>query len=238
MPTPHPFPVREPGFIGVYVHLTPRRDTQENLSPAGHFRTQGVQAASEECHTVADPAANEAKFRRVFDEHFDAITRYCFRRLPASQANDAAANVFTVAWRKIDQMPDDDQAVLWLYGIARNEISTFRRSLRRAAALRSKLDGQPHYPEAGPETMVVRGAEHASLLEALHSLKQADQEVLRLRAYEGLSLNEVSIALGCTPEAAKKRSTRAMKRLRKAAGQYEWSDKIRDTRAIPKGGDA
>jgi len=187
---------------------------------------------------VPDVAVGEAKFRRAFDEHFDAITRYCFRRLPANQANDAAANVFTIAWRKIDQMPEDDHALLWLYGIARNEISTFRRSLRRAASLRSKLAWQPRYPDPGPETVVVRNSEQAGILAALGTLNHTDQEILRLRAYEGLTLNEVSIALGCSPEAAKKRSSRAMKRLHKAADQAMRSDRPHDTRAIPKGGDA
>lgn len=187
---------------------------------------------------MPEVAANEAKFRRVFDQHFAAITRYCFRRLPASQANDAAASVFTIAWKKIDQMPEDDHALLWLYGIARNEVSTFRRSLRRAATLRSKLAWQPRYPEPGPETVVVRNAEQAGILEALRTLNHSDQEILRLRAYEGLSLNEISIALGCTPEAAKKRSARAMKRLHKTAGHAMRSERPHDTRAIPKGGDA
>lgn len=185
-----------------------------------------------------DVAANEAKFRRSFDEHSDAITRYCFRRLPASLANDAAANVFAVAWKKIDQLPDDDHALLWLYGVARNEISTFRRSLRRAAALRSRVAWQPSYPEPGPETIVVRNAEQASIVEALRTLSPADQEILRLRAYEGLSLPEISIALGCSPEAAKKRSARAIKRLHKAAGQLMGSGRPHETRAITKGGDA
>ena len=135
-------------------------------------------------------------------------------------------------------MPDDDHALLWLYGIARNEISTFRRSLRRAASLRSKLAWQPRYPDPGPETVVVRNSEQAGILAALGTLNHTDQEILRLRAYEGLTLNEVSIALGCSPEAAKKRSSRAMKRLHKAADQAMRSDRPHDTRAIPKGGDA
>ena len=166
------------------------------------------------------------------------ITRYCFRRLPASQANDAAASVFVVAWKKIDQLPDDDHALLWLYGIARNEVSTFRRSIRRAAALRTKAAWQPSYPEPGPETVVVRNAEQASIVEALRTLSQTDQEILRLRAYEDLSLPEISIALDCSPEAAKKRSARAIKRLHKAAGQLMGSGRPHETRAITKGGDA
>jgi RNA polymerase sigma factor (sigma-70 family) len=86
--------------------------------------------------------------------------------------------------------------------------------------------------------VVVRSAEHASIVRALHSLKQADREVLRLRAYEGLSLSEVAVALGCSPEAAKKRSARAMKRLAKAAGPLDWAETTHISRAIPKGGDA
>ena len=35
---------------------------------------------------------------------------YCFRRLPADHAYDAVANVFTIAWKKIEQMPDAEIA--------------------------------------------------------------------------------------------------------------------------------
>ena len=67
-------------------------------------------------------AANRAKVRRMFDEHYDAISRYCHRRLPAADANDAAAAVFAVAWRKIDTVPSGEQALHWLYAVARNEV--------------------------------------------------------------------------------------------------------------------
>lgn len=87
--------------------------------------------------------ADEMRFRKAFDEYFDAITRYCFRRLHPDKADDAASNVFVVAWRKIDQMPMGDQTLPWLYGVARNEVRTLRRSLRRSTALRAKLNGQP-----------------------------------------------------------------------------------------------
>jgi RNA polymerase sigma-70 factor (ECF subfamily) len=187
---------------------------------------------------VRESPGKDAKFRKAFDEHFDAITRYCFRRLPTSEANDAAAAVFAVAWRKIDQMPDDDHTLPWLYGVARHEVSTFRRSIRRATELRARLGRQPHYPEPGPETVVVRNAEQVELLRALAALSQADQEVLRLRVYEDLTLSQIAIALGCTPEAAKKRSARAMKRLRKAATYTSRPGAPIGPRAIPKGGDA
>lgn len=70
---------------------------------------------------------------------------------------------------------------------------------------------------------------------ALGSLTPKDQEVLRLRAYEHLTLAEVSIVLGCSVPAAKQRSARAMKRLRRAA---DWPGTQRATpgsRAIQQG---
>ena len=110
-----------------------------------------------------ESSTNKMRFREAFDNYFDAITRYCFRRLPQSNANDAAASVFVVVWRKIDEMPEGDETLPWLYGVARNEVRTFRRSLRRSTALRVKLSGQPNYPVAGPEAVVIRNDDQAQM---------------------------------------------------------------------------
>jgi RNA polymerase sigma factor (sigma-70 family) len=66
--------------------------------------------------------------------------------------------------------------------------------------------------------VVVRNVEHEELLAALRTLRPVDQEVLRLRVYEELPLADVAAVLGCSVEAAKKRSARALRRLRRAAG--------------------
>jgi len=180
--------------------------------------------------------ARRAKLRTAFDAHYEAVSRYCHRRLPAVDANDAAAQVFAVAWRKIDQMPDGEGALPWLYGVARYEVSSFRRTSLRRRNLQQKLDGQARSPEPGPETVVLRRSEQSELMSALRSLRPADQEVLRLRALEGLSLREVSVALDCTVEAAKKRSARAMRRLRRAAGIGSLAAAATDGVAIDDGG--
>jgi RNA polymerase sigma-70 factor (ECF subfamily) len=186
---------------------------------------------------VSDATTNRARLRNVFDEHFEAVSRYCHRRLSAADANDATAQVFTVAWRKIESVPTGSETLPWLYGVARNEVRSVRRSMRRLAGLRTKLSGQASYPEPGPETVVVRNSEQAALLEAMARLRPDDQEVLRLRAYEDLSLPEIAIVLGCSVEAAKKRSSRAMKRLRTAAGLPEPQVAGSGSRVIQEGGD-
>lgn len=167
---------------------------------------------------MADAAAKQAKLEMAFEEHFEAISRYCHRRLPPADANDATAQVFTVAWRRIEDMPEEGQTLPWLYGVARRQVSSTRRSTRRIVNLRAKLSGQAHYHEPGPEAVIIRNAQQAKLVEALATLRPQDQEVLRLRAYEHLAVAEVAQVLGCSVEAAKKRSARAMKRLQRAAG--------------------
>jgi RNA polymerase sigma-70 factor (ECF subfamily) len=180
--------------------------------------------------------ANRAKLRRAFDAHYEAVSRYCHRRLPAGDANDAAAQVFAVAWRKADDMPDGEATLPWLYGVARYEVSSAWRSQRRRRNLQEKLDGQARHPEPGPEVVVMRRAEQSELMAALGTLRAADQEVLRLRAFEGLTMHEVAVVLGCSVEAAKKRSARAMRRLRRAAGIVSPVEASAEAAAVEEGG--
>lgn len=182
-------------------------------------------------------AATEAKFRKVFDAYFEAVNRYCLRRIPAGEVNDVVAEVFTVAWRKVESIPDGNAALPWLYGVARHEVNNRRRSSRRYRALKDKLGGQADHPDPGPELVVLRNAELRQLMRALASLSPADQEILLLRTHEELDNSQIGIVIGCSPEAARKRLSRATARLRRAAGIPEPQTAVRGTRVIQEGGD-
>jgi RNA polymerase sigma-70 factor (ECF subfamily) len=166
---------------------------------------------------IESPTTNE-KFRFLFDEHFEAIARYCLRRLPTAEVNDATAEVFLVTWKKINQVPEGEQAVPWLYGVARNVVRNSLRSRRRSYRLVDRLRGLAPISEFGPEPQVIRRDEDQGIVEALSRLDSDDQEVLRLRAYEGMTSPQIAVALGCSEEAAKKRVARALQRLRRVAG--------------------
>ncbi len=43
----------------------------------------------------------DAMFNRTFDLHYEAVQIYCFCRLRADDVNDAVAEVFLVAWRRM-----------------------------------------------------------------------------------------------------------------------------------------
>ena len=160
---------------------------------------------------------SEAEFKVMYDLHFDSVARYCLRRLPEHSAQDAVSEVFLIAWRRFDSIPGGEESLPWLYGVAKNVVRNIDRSGRRSMRLSAKVKAQAHYPEPSPDVQVIRKEQDDELVAALLTLKADDQEVLRLRAYEGLSVKQIAIAIGCSEEAAKKRVSRALARLRKAA---------------------
>jgi RNA polymerase sigma-70 factor (ECF subfamily) len=113
----------------------------------------------------ASPTTN-TKFRRIYDEDFGAVTRYCLRRLPVADVNDATAEVFLVAWRRIDRVPDGPEALPWLYGVARNVVRNATRSPRRSGRLTGRLRGLARHQPADPSAVVVRRHEDEALLAA------------------------------------------------------------------------
>src|SRR5262245_55288719 len=160
----------------------------------------------------------EAERRRTrrFDELFASygadVVAYCrWRAGSASDAQDAVADVFLTAWRRLDDVPDADCARLWLLATARRVLANQRRSERRRAALSERIEGV----SAAPLPSSPAGAE-APLHEALARLSPADREVLLLAEWEGRSPAEIGLLLGCRAVTARGRLHRARRRFRAA----------------------
>ena len=156
--------------------------------------------------------SSDVEFRWVYDRNVDAIRRYCQRRLPHHDVDDAIADVFLVAWRRFDRMPQGDEALLWLYGVARNVVRNQQRTARRVLRLRRKLPAAPGGIE-DTAAQVIRRIEDQEVLDALASLRSSDQELLRLAAWEGLKPAAIGQVLGINPHAASMRLGRARNRL-------------------------
>ena len=73
--------------------------------------------------------SGEARLEALFDEHYSAVRTYARRRAPEALVDDVVAETFLVAWRRIDELPDDVRP--WLLGVARKTLSTQLRSARR-----------------------------------------------------------------------------------------------------------
>jgi RNA polymerase sigma-70 factor (ECF subfamily) len=161
----------------------------------------------------ATGATPEERFRALFTRHYPAVYRYAGRRLGREEAADAAAEAFTVAWRKIAHLPPEPETLPWLYGVARRVVANAERGRRRRERLLARAAGDT--AEAAPP------ADPAGVLAALSGLRPDDREVLRLAAWEGLDPREMGLVLGCSPNAAAIRLHRARRRLEEAMDDTE-----------------
>src|SRR5688500_7703162 len=94
-------------------------------------------------------ATREERFEGLFRENYPAVRAYALRRTSGDGAQDAVAETFLVAWRRLDEVPSD--ALPWLYGVARRVLANQRRTTDRGAALERRLAGAaPRIAEPDP----------------------------------------------------------------------------------------
>ncbi len=95
---------------------------------------------------------SEAVFRDLFDRHHRRVPAYLLRRANREVAFDAAEDVFLVAWRRLSEIPPDDRALPWLYGVARRVLANHRRSAPRFVRLTQRVAAQVPDPRPGPDS--------------------------------------------------------------------------------------
>jgi RNA polymerase sigma-70 factor (ECF subfamily) len=152
------------------------------------------------------------EFEALFEAHRVAIASYCsWRAGSVSDAEDAVAEVFLVAWRRFHDIPTGDSARAWLYATARGVLANQRRSGRRRDALRQRLTLEREAVAHGP---AATSAAEVAVHEALQRLADDEREVLLLVEWEGLDSAELAEVLGCRPVTARGRLHRARRRFR------------------------
>jgi RNA polymerase sigma-70 factor (ECF subfamily) len=160
---------------------------------------------------MSSPLATEARYRVVFERHYEQVYAYFRRRIDIETARDCTAETFVVAWRKVGDIPAGDE-LHWLYMVARNVLRNAYRAKRRSPLLFGEISDRPDGADS-PETIVVRNEEDREVIEALHRLRRNDQEILLLSVWEELPHDEIAVIVGCSPHAASQRLHRASRRL-------------------------
>lgn len=137
---------------------------------------------------------------QIYAEHVEAVRAYVRRRAPEAVVDDIVSETFEVCLRKIDRVPAEP--LPWLYAVARKTLANERRKRARAAR------GQFLTVFGEPEPLG-----DGVLAAAFNALSERDREVLRLVAWEGLSLADAATVLGCSGVACRVRFHRAKSRL-------------------------
>ena len=93
------------------------------------------------------------------------------RRLASGhEIADVVAEVFTTAWRRLDQIPEQDATRLWLYGVARHCVSNYHRGAQRRWRLLRRLTSEA---TAAADAQPVAGERDAALIDAVERLPDA-----------------------------------------------------------------
>jgi RNA polymerase sigma factor (sigma-70 family) len=156
---------------------------------------------------------SEPAFRELVERYIDLVYSVAVRRTggDAHRAEDIVQTVFTDLARKAPNLPPNVQLGGWLHKHCCFVASTVHRTeTRRLARERQAMDllnsegtGESSWQELAPV-----------LDEAIQELQEPDREALVMRYFEKRDLRAVGAALGTTEDAAQKRVSRALDKLR------------------------
>ncbi|TAL05670.1 MAG: sigma-70 family RNA polymerase sigma factor, partial [Verrucomicrobia bacterium] len=155
---------------------------------------------------------SETAFAALVARHVDKVYSAALRHTRnAHAAEEITQAVFVILAKKSGRLGAKVILAGWLYETARLTALTFIRSEIR----RARREQEAHMQTALNENESEAWPHIAPLLDdALAGLSAADRHAVVLRYFDGKSLGEVGAALGASEDAAKKRVTRAVEKLR------------------------
>lgn len=171
-----------------------------------------------------------ARFESLFELHHRRVLAFAVRRTRSqADAEDAVAETFAIAWRRIDQLPAGDRELPWLLATTRRVLANQHRGSRRLGALLDRLRAQPQsQPSLAPTP-------ESPAMDALSRLRPDDQELLRLIAWDDLSHAEAAAVIGISVNAIAIRLHRARGRfaeqLAKGSGPIRTSGLVKGSSA-------
>ena len=148
----------------------------------------------------------------------------------ADEALDIVQDAMISLVRKYSERPPEEWRPLF-YRILKNRI----RDWQRRGVVRGRVmsffggqEGETYDPVAhapgpstsNPDETVARGEAMDALEEALAELPRRQREAFMLRNFEGLSVSETAMAMGCSEGSVKTHYSRAVHRLRELLGEH------------------
>lgn len=138
-------------------------------------------------------------------------------------AEDAAQETFIRAFRALKTFDTDRALRPWLFSIAANLARNRRRSIARYLAAIQRLGRNEPAHAASIESNHAAGWDAQTVWQAIRRLGHQDQEVIYLRIFLEMPVEDTSAALGLPPGTVKSRLHRALERLRQIIQEhYPW----------------
>ncbi|MDQ6630461.1 MAG: sigma-70 family RNA polymerase sigma factor [Verrucomicrobiota bacterium] len=154
---------------------------------------------------------SEKAFTELVARHLDLIYSAALRQVKSSQlAEDITQSVFTDLARNAQQLKPDTVLAAWLYQVTRRTaLNVSRGEARRQAREQMAVELADMNATSSDWTQI-----EPWLDEAMETLDEPDRAAILLRYFENKNLRDVGKTLGVGEDAAQKRVSRAVERLR------------------------
>jgi RNA polymerase sigma-70 factor (ECF subfamily) len=162
---------------------------------------------------------DELAWRQLYDAAFDRLHDYVAWRLGGSrdQADEVVQETWLLAIRKMRGFdPRKGSFIAWMRGLA---VNVLRHHLRTRQRIRKREQSHEGNGSRSPRTEEIERAERIAA--ALDAMPDLDEQVLRAKYLEGLSVGEIAAQWNETPKAIESRLTRARDKFRNI---YERND--------------
>jgi RNA polymerase sigma-70 factor (ECF subfamily) len=166
---------------------------------------------------------DRAAFGQLFEHFGPRLKSYYVRAgMASAQAEDLAQEVMLNVWRKAPQFdPLRAGAATWIFVIARNlRVDLFRRQRSEQSALTEEPFERMDAPALASETIDIAQRE-ARVRNALATLSEEQQSVIRLSFFSDTPHGEIAAQLGLPLGTVKSRIRLAVARLREILGEMQ-----------------
>lgn len=151
----------------------------------------------------------------LVQNHQEAVFRLAYLLLgDAGDAEDVAQETFIRAFRFLNSFDTSRSWRNWLLGIAANLARNRRRAFGRYWHHLGRLARLSPEESLDPETETAHRANAQALWHAVRRLERTDQEIIYLRFFLELSVEETAETLNIASGTVKSRLHRALERLR------------------------
>lgn len=158
---------------------------------------------------------SEAAFAEVVRRHVDLVFSVALRKVRSQHlAEEVAQSAFLDLARSIHRLKPDTVVSAWLYQVAhRTAVDAVRRETRREA--REQIAANMSALDCSTDSVQPDWGQIEPLLDdEMAGLPEADRVAIVLRFFEGKSFSDVGRAIGLSDDAAQKRVSRALEKLR------------------------
>jgi RNA polymerase sigma-70 factor (ECF subfamily) len=154
-------------------------------------------------------------FGQLYDTYVDTVYRYIYYRVSSrTLAEDLTSETFLRALRRVSTFTWQGRDFgAWLVTIARNLVADHFKSGRHRMEITTGEMLDSDETEESPETTVVAVLANQTLLAAVEQLNPQQQECVKLRFLQGLSVAETARIMGKNDGAVKTLQYRAVRTL-------------------------